>query len=140
MTVQDIAIAHTIWVNNIAALKCKTTRKKPTHVIGDIVDIPKELVKLHKEEFMTADIFFVNRIPFCILLSHIGNFTTMIHLEDIKAVTIFKASKEIYMYDLKHGFQVTTLHVDGKPAPLQSLMLKARCRFTRYHWYIEFSG
>ena len=26
------------------------------------------------------------------------------------------------MYDLKHGFQITTLHVDGEFAPLQALI------------------
>ena len=47
--VQDIDISHTIWVNNIAALKGKATRNKPIHLAGEIVKIPKELVKLHKE-------------------------------------------------------------------------------------------
>ena len=48
VVVQDIDIAHTIWVKNILDLKGKTTRKKPIHVVGYIVKIPKELVKLHK--------------------------------------------------------------------------------------------
>ena len=60
MIVQDIDIAHDIWGRNIAGLMGKTTRKKPIHMSGGIVKIPKELVNLHKEIFMTADIFFVN--------------------------------------------------------------------------------
>ena len=64
LTVQDIDIAQTIWGKNIAALKVNTTRNKPIHVAGYIVRIPKELVNIHKEVFMTADIFFVNGIPF----------------------------------------------------------------------------
>ena len=39
VTVQDIYILHGIWGKNIAALKGETTRKKPIHVIGDIVKI-----------------------------------------------------------------------------------------------------
>ena len=66
--VQDIDIVNEIWGKKIAALKGKTTRKKPIHVAGDIFKIPKELIKLHKEVFMTAEIFFVNGIPFFILL------------------------------------------------------------------------
>ena len=92
MTVQDIEIAHTIWGNNIVDLKCKTTGKKPTQVIGDIVDILKELFKIHKEVFMTADIFFVNGIPFFFLRRNI-TFTAIRHIEDIKPITIFKALK-----------------------------------------------
>ena len=37
-------------------------------------------------------------------------------------MTIFKYFKEIYMYYLKRGFQITTLHVDGEFAPLQALI------------------
>ena len=62
--IQDIDIVHEVWGKNIAALKWKTTRKKPVHVSWNIVKISKETVKLHKEVFMTADILFVNGIPF----------------------------------------------------------------------------
>ena len=53
MTVQDIDTAHEIWGKKIAALKVKSIRKKTIHVEGDIVKIPKELINLHKYEFMT---------------------------------------------------------------------------------------
>ena len=46
---------HGIWGKKIVAFKSKTTRKKPVHVAGDIVIIPKELVKLYKYVFMTAE-------------------------------------------------------------------------------------
>ena len=64
MTVQDIEMAHTIWFKNISDLKWNTTRKKPFQVAGGIVKITKELINLHKEVFITADIFFVNGITF----------------------------------------------------------------------------
>ena len=41
MAVQDIDILHKIWGKNIEALKGKTTEKKPIHMAGDIVIIPK---------------------------------------------------------------------------------------------------
>ena len=78
--VQDIEIVHTIWCNNIADLKWKTTRKKPTQLAGDIVKIPKEIVKLHKEVFITEDIFFVNGISFLIVPSRNITFTAVSHL------------------------------------------------------------
>ena len=37
---------------------------------------------------------------------------------------LFKAYKKIYMYDLKHGFRITTLHVDGEFLQLQALIHK----------------
>ena len=64
VTVQDIDILHAIWGNNIEALKGNTNRKKQIHTTGDIVEIPKEIVKLHTNLFMTEKIFFVNGILF----------------------------------------------------------------------------
>jgi hypothetical protein len=64
MTIQDIDVAMKISVKNIAALKHKTTRRKIHPMAGYYVKFPKELFQLHKEVFLTTDIFFVNKIPF----------------------------------------------------------------------------
>ena len=71
---------------------------------------------------MTADILFINGIPFFISLSPNITFNVVSHLEYRKSTTTFKSFKEIYMYYLKRGFQITTLHVDGEIAPLQELI------------------
>ena len=39
--VQDVEISHEIRGKKIAALKGKTTIKKPIHVAGGIVTVPK---------------------------------------------------------------------------------------------------
>jgi hypothetical protein len=70
VTVQDINIALKIWGKNIVALKGKTTQTRPNLVARDFVKVPMELLKLHTEVFMTADIFFVNKIAFFLMLSH----------------------------------------------------------------------
>lgn len=54
-TAQDVETSHEIWGKNVAALKGKTTRKKPIHVARDFMKIPKEPLKLHKEVFLTAN-------------------------------------------------------------------------------------
>jgi hypothetical protein len=64
MTIPYIDAATKIWDKNIAALKGKTTRSKTHPVARDYVKVPKELLKLHKEVFLTTYIFFVNKIPF----------------------------------------------------------------------------
>jgi hypothetical protein len=55
--VQDVDNALKIWGKNIAALKGKTTRSKPNPVARDFVKVPLALLKLHKEVFLTVDIF-----------------------------------------------------------------------------------
>ncbi len=91
VTVQDVEAVHKSWGKNVVTLKGKTTRTKPIDVARDFVKIPKELLKLHKEVFLTADIFFVNNIPFFITLSRKTCFTAVNHLPDRKVKNIFKA-------------------------------------------------
>jgi hypothetical protein len=62
LMIQYIDIAMKIWGKNITTLKGKTTWSKIHPVVRDFVKVPKELLKLHKEVFLTTDIFFVNKI------------------------------------------------------------------------------
>jgi hypothetical protein len=122
VTIQDIDVATKIWGKNIATLKGKKTRSKTHPVARDYVKVTKELLKLHKEIFLTADIFFVNKIPFLLKLSRKICFTAVNHLADRTVPQIFKAFKEMYQYYLQHGFHITTVHADGEFAPLKTLM------------------
>jgi hypothetical protein len=122
VTIQDIDAATKIWGKNIATLKGKTTRSKTHPVSRDYVKVPKELLKLHKEVFLTTDIFFVNKITFFLTLSGNICFTAVNHLADRTVLQIFKAFKEMYQYYLHRGFHITTVHVDGEFAPLKTLI------------------
>ena len=96
VTVQDIDVAIKIWGKNIAVLKGKTTWSKPEVVARDFIKVPMKLMNLHKEVFLMADIFFVNKIPFFLTMSQKICFTAINHLMDRTAPLIFKAFKEIY--------------------------------------------
>jgi hypothetical protein len=120
VTVQDIQVASKIWGKDIAALKGKTTRSKSTPVARDFVKVPKETMKLHKEVYLTMDIFFVNKIPFFLTLSRKICFTAVNHLSSRSTRQIFEACKEIYLYYLQRGFRITTVSADGEFAPLQA--------------------
>jgi hypothetical protein len=82
VTIQDIDVAMKIWGKNMSAPKGKTTRSKTHPVARDYVRVPKELLKLHKEVFLTTDILFVNKIPFFMTLSRKVCFTAVNHLTD----------------------------------------------------------
>ncbi len=53
----------------IANLRGKTTRKKPEHVRVDYVEIPRDLVDMHKYVTLVADVMFVNGLPFLVTSS-----------------------------------------------------------------------
>jgi hypothetical protein len=79
-------------------------------------------MKLHKEVFLTTDIFFVNKNLFLLILSRKITFTAVNHLADRTVPHIFKAFKEIYQYYPQRGFHTTVVHADGEFAPLKPLI------------------
>jgi hypothetical protein len=122
VTIQDNDVTTKIWGKNIAVLKGKTARSKMYPVARDYVKVPKELLKIHKEVFLTTDIFFVNKITFFLTLSQNICFTAVNHLADRTVPKKFKAFKEMYQYYLQCGFHITTVHADGEFSPLKTLI------------------
>jgi hypothetical protein len=58
ITIQDVDTATAIWGKDIAALKGKTTRTASDHVVSDdLIKIPPDILKLHKDICLAVDIF-----------------------------------------------------------------------------------
>ena len=98
-------------------------RRKPEVVKRDLVKVPKELMKLHKDLYLMADIFFVSNIPLFLTLSRRILFTAVHHFVNRTVPQIFNAFKEIFTYYLQRGFRITTISMDGEFAPLKPLIL-----------------
>jgi hypothetical protein len=122
VTVADVDVAFKIWGKNVAALKGKTTRTKPLPVATDFVKIPKEILDLHRDVSLTADIFFVNKIPFFLTLSRNICFTAVNHLPNRTVPAILKAFNEIYQYYLHRGFRITIVLAGAEFAPVKPLI------------------
>jgi hypothetical protein len=85
------------------ALEGMTTWTKPDPVARDFVKFPVELLKLHKEMYITANLFFINKIPCFLMLSCKICFMAINHLADRTVLQIFMAFKEIYQHYLQCG-------------------------------------
>jgi hypothetical protein len=111
--IQYINVALKIWSKNIAAFKGNTTRSKTNPVARDYVKVPKELLKLLKEVFMTTNVFFVNKIPLFLTPNFNICYMAANNLADRTLSQIFKDFKEMYQYYLQRGFYITAVHADG---------------------------
>ena len=58
LMLQDVNVAQNFWGKDIPSLKGKTNQRKPNGVARYQVKISVELMKLHKEVFLTYDIIF----------------------------------------------------------------------------------
>ena len=85
VTTDDAVVATKIWGPDVPSLKGKTTRRTPPTVPTDIVAVPMEIRELHRNVTLSIDVFFVNKVPFFLTLSHKLMFTTVTHLANRKA-------------------------------------------------------
>ena len=127
VTVKHVNTTIKIWGKNIMALKGKTTQTKPDPVARDFVKVPVELLKFHKEVYITANFFFVNKIPLFQTLSCKIYFKAINHLTDRTVPQLFMAFKEIYQYYLQCGFRITMVNADGEFGPLKVLIESLPC-------------
>ena len=97
VTVQNFDDAINIWGKDLDALKVNTTWIKPNIVARDQMKVPIKILKLQREVFFTADIYFVNKIPFFLTVSWKLCFTAVNHLANQKVPEIFHAFKAIYI-------------------------------------------
>ena len=87
-------------------MKGNTVLGKPTVVTSDRIKIPKDIANIKKTLFLTADIFFVNGIPFFISLSRKIDFTGVIRLKVRAEAIIFDAFKTVFRFYLRRGFRI----------------------------------
>ena len=66
ITVHDIKNANRIFGPDLANLRGKTTRTKPERVRVEYVNVPRDLVDMHKYISIVADVMFVNGLPFMV--------------------------------------------------------------------------
>jgi hypothetical protein len=114
VTTKDISVAHKILGPDIGSIRGKTTRRKPTVVETDYVEIPPEINATLGKVEIVADLMFVNNIPFMITLGKRVKFTTVANLPNRKATTLLanlKAVRNVYTH---RGSSVSTMFMDNE--------------------------
>ena len=83
-------------------------------------------MKLGKDVYLTCDLFFVNKIPFFVTLSHKIDFTATDNLKERKIKTIFLAFLAVYKFYLRLGFRIKMVHADNEFGPMEPLIDKLK--------------
>ena len=69
VTITDVQNAYHFFGPDLAGLRGKTVRHKPEHIAVDYVAIPCDFLDRHRNVTVTADLMFVNGLPFLITQS-----------------------------------------------------------------------
>ena len=111
---QDVKNATAIFGPDVGTLKGKTTHSKPHRVKPIIVDLPPEIQERYERVTMSADIMFVNSIPFFMSISKHIKFGTAGFLPNRKDNHISQAFTSVYTFYRQQGFQIVELKMDGE--------------------------
>ena len=66
ITYHDVTNADKIFGPDLAGLRGTTVQKDPTTIQPEYVEIPREMTEQNKMVTLTADIMFVNEVPFIV--------------------------------------------------------------------------
>jgi hypothetical protein len=108
---------------SIAALKGKTVRRSPEQVVTNLIKVPKQILKANANVSLSADIFFVNTIPFFTSIKRNIKFTTSENVPTRTASQLVRSMRHVLAIYKKRGFHVDHAMMDGEFAPLKAEML-----------------
>ncbi len=85
VTEEDIKIAEDIFGPEVAVMKGRNTRSRPTPVTQDYIAVPKKLMKIHNNVHLFMDIMYVNELPFLTCISKNIMFRHAVSLKNTKS-------------------------------------------------------
>ena len=118
----DIKLAEAIFGKDVAILKGKTTRRKPTPVVRDTIKIPNKLKMAQYEVTLAIDTFFVNKMSFFHTISEAIVYRTTQWVPNRDVETYQQYLEIVLTIYRKAGFKVAVICADMEFAPLLQKM------------------
>ena len=114
VTDKDCDVAIQIYSKDIASLKGKSTRGKPTLGVDDVVPIQRRLLYLHKNVHLFLDIMYINGLPFLMSISKHLYYHSATYLKDEKANTLYNAMDGIFNKYNNAGYKIKHISADNQ--------------------------
>ncbi len=119
---QDVYNPNRSFGLDLANLRGKTTRKQPEHVRVDYVEIPRNLVNMHKYATLVANMMFVNGLPFLVTLPRGISLVTIEFLLSRTAKRLAVTVEQVLKVYARGGFGVQTMMMDMEFKKLVDLL------------------
>lgn len=114
VTVDDVNLAEKIFGPDVSTLKGRSTRPRPTTVIEDAIEIPRELVVKNLVLESSIDIMFVNRLPFLTAIDKSIKYRSLIPLDSRNVDEFYRALQLVLRKYNGAGFFIKRIHADGE--------------------------
>ena len=70
ITTEDVNLAEKAFGPDVGAIKGKTTRRRPAQAISNVIEIPRELLRINEEVTLSIDGLEINTLKFLTSISH----------------------------------------------------------------------
>ena len=115
VTANDVKRYYEIYGDSEGAVKGKKTRKRPDEVTTDnLVELPKHVLKQHKELTLCADLFFIDGFPYMTTISKGIMFTTVEMMENRKFDTLLDGLLRVIAFYKVKGFKINYIFSDNE--------------------------
>ena len=122
ITPENIKHADSLFGPDLATVRGKTVRRKPTRVVTDYVDIPRTLIDINKKVTLAVDVMFVNSVPFLVSVSRTINLITIEHAPKCSATKLGELIHRIARVYARAGFSIQTVLMDNEFEKLKDLV------------------
>jgi hypothetical protein len=116
---RDITNAKSIFGPTLDAIRGKTVRQSPLPATGHYVSIPRIIRERNREVDISADVFFINGVPFIVTRSRRLRFITAEAIKSRQKKVLVDALKQVVNLYKCFGFHVHTCFADGEFTHLQ---------------------
>jgi hypothetical protein len=118
VTIADVQLAEKIFGPDVATLKGKSTRRRPTAVTSDSIPIPPELIAAQHDVTLCIDDMFVNGEAFFTTISKNIRYRTAEWIKDLQFESHEKALRDVFKLYRRAGFKITVIEADLAFKPL----------------------
>jgi len=122
VTQSAVKNANQIFGPDLAGVRGRTVRRPPEAVRTDFVHIPQVILERHRLVVLTADVIFVNGIPFLVSLARGLNLLTAEFLPTRTAKSLASRFEQIKHMYARGGFTVGTILMDNEFEKVRALV------------------
>ena len=122
VSVNDVTNARAIFGPNLDRLGGATTRQRPVRVEPGYIGIPRSIFERHRLVTLTADVMFVNGIPFLVTLSRDIRLFTCEHVPCRTAAQLSESLVKVLWLYARGGFRVNTIMMDMEFEKVRDLL------------------